>query len=405
MNKAILLVSTLMFCVASSAHDNHAKTNAAEHVDVSPGLLKAREYFKSLEQKALAEPFRGVQTKEGKVDSLYQIAKTGIDNTALVAAGSDFLTSLTDEDRHAVSFDIKSDEWRQWSNVDNGIYLRKGLSFKSLSQKQKEKLMSLLAASLSIQGMEKVQAIMRSEHTLKELNGYPEHLDEELYFISIFGEPDYQKPWGWQYEGHHLALNFFVLGDQVVMSPVFMGAEPTISTSGKYKGNEVLQEEQRLGLTLMQSLDDRQQKSAVIGAKRPTNMLAAANKDNLVLDYEGVQVSTFNKVQKAHLKKLIETYVNNMNLEHAKLKMSEIETHLNESYFAWVGNVDDNAVFYYRFHSPVILIEFDHQAPVGLPKSKGPRKAIRQHIHTMVRTPNGNDYGKDLLGQHLKHHH
>jgi len=29
----------------------------------------------------------------------------------------------------------------------------------------------------------------------------------------------------------------------------------------------------------------------------------------------------------------------------------------------------------------------------------------RQHIHTVVRTPNGNDYGKDLLRQHYKLHH
>jgi hypothetical protein len=25
---------------------------------------------------------------------------------------------------------------------------------------------------------------------------------------------------------------------------------------------------------------------------------------------------------------------------------------------------------------------------------------MRTHIHTVVRTPNGNDYGKDLLRQH-----
>jgi len=28
----------------------------------------------------------------------------------------------------------------------------------------------------------------------------------------------------------------------------------------------------------------------------------------------------------------------------------------------------------------------------------------RDHIHTVVRTPNGNDYGKDLLRQHLEQH-
>ena len=29
----------------------------------------------------------------------------------------------------------------------------------------------------------------------------------------------------------------------------------------------------------------------------------------------------------------------------------------------------------------------------------------RTHIHTIVRTPNGNDYGKDLLKQHYAQYH
>ena len=65
-----------------------------------------------------------------------------------------------------------------------------------------------------------------------------------------------------------------------------------------------------------------------------------------------------------------------------------------------------NSVFYYRIHSPVILIEFDHQRPVGTRHLIDPSRATRQHIHAVVRTPNGNDYGKDLLRQHyLQHPH
>jgi hypothetical protein len=46
----------------------------------------------------------------------------------------------------------------------------------------------------------------------------------------------------------------------------------------------------------------------------------------------------------------------------------------------------------------VIYIEFDHQGPTAL---DGPRDtATRNHVHSVVRTPNGNDYGKDLLRQH-----
>jgi hypothetical protein len=48
------------------------------------------------------------------------------------------------------------------------------------------------------------------------------------------------------------------------------------------------------------------------------------------------------------------------------------------------------------------LIEFDHQNPVALP---GPRVPGRLHVHSLIRTPNGNDYGKDLLKQHYQQSH
>jgi hypothetical protein len=82
--------------------------------------------------------------------------------------------------------------------------------------------------------------------------------------------------------------------------------------------------------------------------------------------------------------------------------MDEVRAKLDETYFAWIGGVEEGGVFYFRIHSPVVLIEFDHQRPVGIRHlSKNPQLPDRQHIHVVVRTPNGNDYGKDLLRQHL----
>ena len=75
------------------------------------------------------------------------------------------------------------------------------------------------------------------------------------------------------------------------------------------------------------------------------------------------------------------------------------------THFAWIGETGPDAVFYYRIHSPVILIEFDHQGrgPAGFALGS-PATPSRNHIHTVVRTPNGNDYGKDLLRQHYEQH-
>ena len=79
-----------------------------------------------------------------------------------------------------------------------------------------------------------------------------------------------------------------------------------------------------------------------------------------------------------------------------------IMKHIDSTYFGWLGGTEKDSVFYYRIQSPVVLIEFDHQRPIALARSRTP---TRQHIHTVIRTPNGNDYGKDLLRQHYKLHH
>jgi hypothetical protein len=219
------------------------------------------------------------------------------------------------------------------------------------------------------------------------------------------GLPSSTEPWGWQIDGHHLIINYFVLGDQVVMTPAFLGAEPVLAKSGKYAGNHVLQEEQDSGLAMMQALDDEQQASATLAStKEHNNNEGEANKDNLVLEYEGVPVAGFSKDQKSQLLDLVGLFVGNLRAGHAGIRMDEVAAHLDNTRFAWVGEVSGDAVFYYRIHSPVILIEFDHQFPVGTRRLNKERKPTRDHIHVVIRTPNGNDYGKDLLRQHLEAH-
>ncbi len=153
---------------------------------------------------------------------------------------------------------------------------------------------------------------------------------------------------------------------------------------------------------MIQALDEPQQKQAVLEvSKTHNNNLSEAFKDNIVLDYAGACVSEFSAAQKKQLLGLIGEYVNNMDDGHAKVKMEDVRKHIGETYFAWIGGTDESSVFYYRIHSPVILIEFDHQLPVGMRHLvANPRLPFKEHIHAVVRTPNGNDYGKDLLRQH-----
>ena len=138
--------------------------------------------------------------------------------------------------------------------------------------------------------------------------------------------------------------------------------------------------------------------------KRRNDIQAEALQDNAVIDYAGIRADAFSAAQRTAFLQLIHHYIGNLRDGHAAKWMADITTKLDQTYFAWVGPTDPEAVFYYRIHSPVILIEFDHQNPVGTRRLPPKREPVRDHIHTIIRTPNGNDYGKDLLRLHLEAH-
>ena len=139
-------------------------------------------------------------------------------------------------------------------------------------------------------------AIMKTDQSLREINNDNFSYDEGWYFFTMMGLPSATKPWGWQIDGHHLVINYFVLDDQVVMTPTFMGAEPARAMSGKYKGNDVLQQEQDLGPSLMRSFGPDVRTAALLAADKPGNTIKAeAFQDNLVLDFAGAKASSFHR--------------------------------------------------------------------------------------------------------------
>ena len=352
------------------------------------------------EKAGLAEPFRGVTAKGTVEPGLFPVRSTGVSTEPARKAAVAFLAALTAEQRAKTKFPVDDPEWRKWMNQH--FYIRQGVSFLEMNEKQRELGFGLLRASLSADGLKLSRDIMKLNETLGEMNNnnFVEY-GEWRYHVTVMGEPSKDKPWGWQVDGHHLIVNYFVLGDQVVMSPVFVGSEPVIATMGKYKGTSILQEEPKMGLALVRALDDGQKKKALLEVAKPANNnVGEAFKDNLVLDYAGLRGADMTAPQKKALLGLIGKYVGNMDSGHAKVKMAEVEKHLDNTWFAWIGGTLDASVFYYRIHSPVILIEFDHVPPIGIRHLFKDQAPIKEHVHIVIRTPNGNDYGKDLLRQH-----
>ena len=329
-------------------------------------LLNQKRTFSAQGAVALGQPFVGVTTSAGKEQGLFPLRTTGVSTAPVVNAASAFLDTLSPAELSRAHFAYNDPEWRNWSNVDVGIFARHGVSLEEMSDTQKTAAWNMLRSSLSAKGLQLTQDIMKTEQTLLELNDDMIRYGEEKYYFTVMGIPSADEPWGWQLDGHHLVINYFVLQDQVVMTPAFFGGEPVNTTSGMYAGNVILQEEQDRGLAFMQALDAGQRARATINPdKTRNNGIAAANQDNLVLDYEGIPGAELSGAQRQQLLELIRVYVGNMKDGHAQVKMDEVAEHLDRTHFAWVGGTEDDAVFYYRIHSPVVLIEFDHQGPVG----------------------------------------
>jgi hypothetical protein len=365
-----------------------------------------RKMSEDYEKEGLAAPFKGITTSGDVMPGLFEIKPAGVSTEPVRNAALAFIGTLNPVQLARTMYPVDDVEWRKWMNQH--FYARQGVSFADMTDRQREAAFGLIRASLSSQGFELTRNIMRLNETLAELAEDHDFLGEWLYYIQIYGKPSATDPWGWKLEGHHAIINYFVLGDQVVMTPLFIGSEPVKAPSGKYKGIEILQKEQNDGLEMLKTLPDAQRKKAILEfSKTGNNNLTEAFKDNVVIDYAGLRTNELAAPTRQRLRDLIHLYVSNMDEGHARVKMDEVDRHLDNTWFTWIGGAQPDSVFYYRVQSPVVLIEFDHQRPANLRKlAADPTKPTQQHIHCVVRTPNGNDYGKDLLRQHyLAHPH
>jgi hypothetical protein len=386
-----------------------AGPTARAHAEVRRQSPRGKEFFAQWAQK-LAEPFKGITTDGQLVPGLYKLAPNGAPVAAMVDAAKVLLGFLAADQRAAACFPADSNTWRRWQNTE--LYLEDyGLRLEEISETQRDAVLAVLRASLSAKGYQMSRDVMRLNRFLGDLVGGPAVLGEWSYNFCLFGTPSASEPWGWQLFGHHLSLNCVVIGGQMVLTPTFWGAEPSHADVGPFAGTTLFEDEERAGLTLIRSFSPEQQRRAIVahsmvGGDLPPGRrhfadnlhLAGAHQDNRVIPYEGIVCADLSPVQRRNLLDLIGRYIAPLPPEPEKQRMAEIESHLDQTHFCWIGGFAEDSTFYYRVQSPVVLIEFDHHIGVFLTNAE----PAKFHVHTIVRTPNGNDYGFDLLRQHYE---
>ncbi|KGO66407.1 Protein of unknown function DUF3500 [Penicillium italicum] len=355
----------------------------------------------------LQEPFKGVTTDGNVRPGLFTLQEEDVPIQQIVDATESLSALLDDKQKEAINYHIDSPQWRTWSNPEF-LLAHKGIRLDEVNTETRDAVMNILKTTLSPEGYAKAVSAMRINHFLGELVKSPAVMNEFSYNFVLFGRPSTTRPWGWSFYGHHLCLNIFLYKGQIVASPWFTGAEPNEIDAGPHAGTRIMQIEEKLGLQLMQSLSAELQASACVFAlmkdpamppgrwnKDDQRHLCGAYRDNREVPYEGIPASTFNVAQKELMYGILEQYLLYLPARSRAMKIDQVCAHEAETYFCWIGGYGNEDPFYYRIQNPVILVEFDHHSGVFL-NNEEPKKF---HIHTLLRTPNGGDYGQALRPQ------
>ena len=319
-----------------------------------------------------------------------QPAATG---RAMGDAAAAFLKDLNAEQRSKASFKFDDDSRFEFRFTPRA---RTGLPLKEMSDAQRAKAHALLKTGLSMRGYTNATDIIALENVLRAIEPARTGAnaivrDPELYFVSIFGEPNAKTPWGWKFEGHHIAVNFTLVdGKPIVFAPSFFGSNPAVVKEGPQAGKRALREEEESGRALMAAFNDEQKKKVVFTAEAPREMVTGENREAKALDPVGISYADMTPPQRRLLERVLDAYLGRVAPELAKARLDAIQKDgMDKIMFGWAGTLDVGGPHYYRVQGPSFLIEYDNV------------QNNANHIHSVWRDFNG-DFGRDILREHYK---
>ena len=334
----------------------------------------------------------------GLIASSSLLAKEEAKSTATLApvtaemanAANAFLESLNEAQAKRAKFPFDVDQRENWGFVPRE---RKGVPLEDLDEKQVALVRTLLKTALSDPGLEKVDAVMTLEAFLGEIEKKPDYRNPKAYFTSIFGTPSPTGTWSWRYEGHHLALNYTIVdGQSVAVTPSFFAANPgEVTQEHKLKGFRPFHAEEDFARAFALSLMESKM-NPVYSGKPPGEILTAEDRTVKQLEPVGVKASEMTEAQQKSLMDLIAIYANRHRKELAESDIAKIKADMENLRFGWAGGLQRGEPYYYRIQGTAFLVEVANIQNNG------------NHFHGVWRD-SANDFGRDLLGEHVGHDH
>jgi hypothetical protein len=311
-------------------------------------------------------------------------------------AAANLLAALTPDQLKVATFPFDAEATRKtwyYTPVD-----REGLPLSQMERGQRRLAQQLVATGLSWGGYVTASTIMGLERTLDAKEGWRRSgrgRDPLLYYVSIFGRPTQNGPWGWRFEGHHISLNYTLVGGQIVApTPTFFGANPAEAPLAGVGVLRPLAGVEDLARQLVHDLDDGQRETAIFSPSAPSDILTT-NQAHVAraLQPRGLGATAMRASQRELLSALIGEYIRRMPDEIAEVEARRLQVEgLDHVHFAWAGGIEPRQGHYYRLQAPRFLVEYDNT------------QNNANHIHSVWRDP-ANDFGAHLLAQHYARDH
>lgn len=283
----------------------------------------------------------------------------------LTDAAHDLNLAVPDLSPAQFNYCLGEKEQYSWTNVPGAR--SGGVRIGDLSTHQQEKVWHLLQNFLSQSAYDNIYFLAA---VLEEASGAGPLGD---YTVALFGTPASDSAWGFQFDGHHIALNFVVDANSVILSPAFVGSRPTTVNDTTPLSAEI-----EKGRHFIDSLTSVQKESAFVPKLVRRDVLVGSgeghidqgsNFDANDFDQIGLPFRSLNEEQKTLFRQLLSVYVYRLNSVFASNSMDIIEEHLDSGFFVYSTNRD--RIYYRIFVKDGILIEYSDVAS--------------DHVHTVVR--------------------
>jgi plasmid stabilization system protein ParE len=272
---------------------------------------------------------------------------------------------------------------------------REGLPLGALRPEQRVAADAILAAATSARTAGEVAAIVALERILGEMERATGRVgprrDPDRYWLAVFGEPGRAAPWSWRIGGHHVTVHLTVADDEVIgATPSFLGANPAVVPSGSLAGRRTLPGEEDLARAALAALTPAERRLTIVDPVAPSDILSGTGRHADVGSVPiGIRHADLGPLARAALERLVRHYLDRARPDVADAAWDRIvAAGIGDVTFAWSGSDVPGRGHYYAVRGPSFVIEYDNTQNEA------------NHVHAVWREL-GNDWGEDLLAEHL----